>query len=283
MIRVGHIQTLPVLRLSRHGAYLGTEEDNVLLPRKEVPEDAAEGHSLRVFVYADSEDRPTATLRQPKAVVGAFAPMQVVSLAPYGAFVDWGLDKDLLVPHNLQHAPMERGRTYVVHVLADERTERLVGTTILGPRLREATDRFRPQQRVQCMVYDVSPLGARVVVDDGYGGLIYPDPAIKRPQVGSIVVGHVIRVRPDGRADISLTPLGSQAEYDDQVRLVTALMKRGGFLPLGDDSDPDEVRDLLGMSKKAFKRAVGRLYRARKVVIEEGGVRLVETSKGAGS
>jgi predicted RNA-binding protein (virulence factor B family) len=275
MIRVGHHQSLPLLRLVPQGAYLGTEDDHILLPRKEVPPELTPGQELRVFVYADSEDRLTATLRTPKATVGGFAPMQVVALTPYGAFVDWGLDKDLLIPHNLQFSPVAQGRTYIVHVLADERTERVVGTTILGPRLQEAVDRLRPQQQVQCLVYDLSEIGARVVVDGAYGGLVHPDPNVPRPRIGEALPGWVQRVRPDGRADISLRPLGSRAVYDDQVAVLTALIERGGFLPLTDDSEPEQVQAALRMSKKAFKRAVGRLYKAHKVAIEQGGVRLL--------
>jgi predicted RNA-binding protein (virulence factor B family) len=278
MILVGRYQTLPVWRWSRFGAFLGEEADHVLLPKGEAPPQLEVGEQIRVFVYADSEDRPVATLRTPKAAVGEFVCLQVVDVTPIGAFMDWGLEKDLLVPINRQHHQMRRGEWHVVYVYLDEKTERPVGSSKVVPHLDADVSRYAPQQQVEILVFDVTDMGARVIVDGRHGGMIHPVPGELKPRIGDKGKAWVQRVRPD-RLDIRTKPLGAKGRFDEKVELITALMAADGFLPLHDRSPPEQIRDQLGMSKKAFKRALGGLYKSGKVEPVDGGIRLVSSDE----
>jgi predicted RNA-binding protein (virulence factor B family) len=250
--------------------------DEVRLPAREA-EGIEVGQELRLFVYDLDGDVPIATRTEPLAVAGQFALLRCVDLSDHGAFLDWGLTKDLFVPWSLQHREMEVGLSYVVYLREDPKTRRPVGTSKLGKHL-DYEPNLDVGAEVALLVFGFNDLGAQVIVDGRYPGIVYASRDMARPHVGDTLPGWVQRVRPDGRIDVSPKPLGRKAAWDAKVVVVAALMAEGGYLPLHDRSDPEAIRGRLGLSKKAFKRAVGELYRARRIALEDEGIRLL--SKG---
>lgn len=273
MSQLGRYAMLAVHHIDEDGAWLG--DGTILLPAREGAE-VAVGAEIRVFVYGDKEDRPTATTLEPDGVVGQFVLLRCVDLSPHGAFLDWGLPKDLFVPWSLQHEEMEVSRWYVVRIDIDERTGRVVGSSKLARYLDFTDTQLKVGDPARAMVYAFNDLGAQVIVDGRHAGIIYADRHIARPRVGDTLDGWVQRIREDGRMDISLSPLGRKGVFDAQVAIVSAMMDNDGFLPLTDRSPPEEIRARLSMSKKAFKRAVGALYKSRRIAMEDDGWRLIE-------
>lgn len=279
-IRIGHYNTLEVVREEAAGIYLsaqhqGPKSEQLLLPGRYVPEGAVIGDRLRVFVYTDSEDRPIATTLEPKAVVGDFAFLEVIDQSPHGAFLDWGLDKDLFAPSNEQHQRLQVGDRRVFAVSLDERTHRVKASSTLGPYLDYDVQEVEEGAEVGLLVYGHSDIGAQVVVDGRYPGLVYFDEAFRQLLVGDRLTGYVQRVRPDNKLDIRLQRTGRSARHDAQQIILDALESAGGFLPLHDKSSPAEIRAKLALSKKAFKRALGGLYKARRVEVRPDGIERV--------
>ena len=227
-----------------------------------------------MFVYTDSEDRPVATTEEPLATVGEFALLEVVDTSRHGAFLDWGLDKDLIVPTKEQHTPLRRGDKVVVAVVLD-RDDRVMGAAKLAWHFDKRVRHLKPEQQVSFLVYGESEIGIRVVVDGRHSGMFYRDQTFQRLSVGDRGKAWITEVREDGRLDLSLTAPGRSMRDDARSILIAAIKGNGGFLALHDKSDPNDIRDKLGISKKAFKKAVGGLYKARKVAIEDGGIRWI--------
>ena len=279
-IRIGDFNELRVTRNTEFGLRLEDQEgdgEDVLLPNAFVPaEGAAPGAVLRVFVYTDSEDRPVATTQEPFGIVGDVVPLEVVDVGNVGAFLDWGLDKDLLVPHREMSVPLEPGDEAVVLVRLDERTGRVVGTTRLEEHLSRAPSGFAPGQVVRALVAQRTPLGWTVALDAESLGFIYEDQAPEELRIGDSADGWVQRVRPDGRVDVTLRPPAKVAVKEDAPEILRALDRAGGFLALHDGSPPEEIERAFGISKKAFKRAIAGLYRQQKIVIEATGIRRVK-------
>jgi len=274
MLQIGRYNTLVVQRKVDFGLYLNPKEEEVLLPSKYVPRNIRPGDSLQVFVYTDSEDRPVATTLKPKAVVGETAHLEVRDTSPIGAFLDWGLEKDLLVPKAEQQAPMRKGQRWVVKLLLDEKTNRVFGSTRIVRHCRKAGDQFRPGQQVRLMVYRFTKLGTLAVVENDFIGLIYHNETYELLKIGERRPGYIRAVRPDGKIDLSLKKPGSASLTGSARRIMETLHKAGGFIPLHDKSRPEDISDLLAMSKKEFKRAVGGLYKKRLIAITEEGLRL---------
>lgn len=273
---LGCFHDLEVRSRADQGLYLGgeTQDAQVLLPNADVPEHAAAvGDTLRVFLYSDSEDRPIATTRTPKAVAGEFALLRVVDRNAQGAFLDWGLRKDLFAPWREQAGPLEIGDERVFAVVRDERDGRLKAASVLGPYLDYDVRRIAVGQRVDLLVYDHNELGALVVVDQRHTGLVYANEAFRELKVGDRLEGFVKFVRDDNKLDIRLQRAGRAANDDHEATILAALEAEGGFLALHDKSPPEAIYARLQMSKKAFKRALGGLYKKRVVELVEGGVR----------
>lgn len=282
MIAIGQFNTLRIVQARPEGLYLGTAKYQVLLPQPEGPVGARIGDELNVFVYTDSQDVPVATLRQPYAVVGEFATLKVVHANAQGAFLDWGLAKDLFVPNNQQQRPLVVGQNYVVAVYLDDRTNRVAAATRLGRFLDYDVSGVVAGTEVNLRVYDFSERGAQVIVEGRYSGLVYVSEIYTPLVIGQELRGFVDVVRADNKLDIRLRRQGHQASSDAKAIILERLKSQGGFLPLHDHSSPDEIRAALGISKKVFKMAVGGLFRSRRVELVEGGVRLIESEK-AGS
>ncbi len=274
MINIGSYNELEVIRRADQGLYLTDGENDVLIPRKYVPPGTDLGSRLNVFVYTDSADRPIATTLRPKAVVGEFAPMAVKEVSGPGAFVDWGLEKDLLVPFAEQYQPMVAEREYVVRVVLDEVTNRTIGTTKLSRYLSPDASYLKRGQEVEILVYRLLPDGAMVVVDSKINALLPFEESPKQLRIGQRVMGYVKQIREDTRAVVSLLPQGYERTMEKVPSILEMLRVSGGFLPYGDQSSPEQIRKVFGMSKGAFKKLIGTLYREGKISIEHHGIRL---------
>lgn len=275
MLQIGKTVSLEVLREVPMGRILGSVEDEVLLPTRYVPEGTAVGDPVEVFLYTDSEDRPIATTEKPLAQADEFACLSVASVNPTGAFLDWGLPKDLLLPYGSQLHPLREGERLVVRVLCDEVSGRPVATAKVERFLQPPPDDLREGQAVKLLIYEETPLGCKAIVDDRFTGLLYCEPGDRRLAVGESLAGYVQRIRTDGKVDLMLTPSGQAGMDCAREALLEALVAAGGRLELSDRSTPEEIRRTLALSKKAFKRAVGALYRMRRIRIGDSSIELI--------
>ncbi len=277
MIKVGRSYELDVIKATDFGFYLDAEElGEVLLPIKYAPTDLKVGDYLEVFLYLDSEGRPVATTQKPKARVGEFAYLKVVANTEVGAFLDWGLDKDLLVPFSEQHRPMEVGHAYLVHVYINDADGRIVASSKIDKFLDdEKPHDFKPQQAVDLIIANTTDLGYKAIVNHSHWGVLYKNEVHQRLSFGQSIQGFIKHVRPDGKIDLSLE--GGQVTRDKYSEIILNYLKRqNGFAPVHDKSDPKLISDLFGMSKGAFKKAIGGLYKQRVISIEKDGIRLLE-------
>ena len=270
---IGRMHDLPVAAIDAQGAWLLAGRTRILLPQREVPAGLQLGVYLHVFVYGDATGELVASLRQPKALVGEFAFLKATKIGPYGAFLDWGMEKDLLVPHKEQPEPMQPGRSYVVKVRLD-RQGRPLGTARIDKCLSNAEIEVAVGDRVALLVWRFSPLGAKVVVNHRHSGLIYRDEIGNRLNLGDRLEGYVKRIRADHKLDVTLRQ-GATSEIDAaRVKIMAALTKGGGILALHDHSPPAAIEAALGMSKKQFKKAVGGLYKAGIITLSKHGIAL---------
>ena len=277
MATIGTRDSLRILHEKTFGLYLdGGELGEILLPRREMPAKWALGEFVSVFLYLDSEDRQVATLKSPKAMPGQFARLKCVAVTGVGAFLDWGLPKDLLVPFREQKVRMDVGKNYVVHVHMDEQTGRIIASTRLARYLDQGPHEFYPGQAVDLMAYGKTDLGYKAIVNGSHSGLIFANDVFQPLQPGETLRGYVATVREDGKLDLTLHAPGRARVDDLQGQILAELKARGGFWPLGDHSSPEEINQELGVSKRTFKQATGALLRKRAITIEEKGLRLVE-------
>lgn len=280
MIEIGRINRLMALRETSVGFFLGEPDssnpnDDVLLPNKYVPEWLANGEEIDVFIYTDSEDRPIATTLTPHIMRNEFAPLPVVSVTRIGAFLDWGLEKDLFVPHREQSRPMVVGQWYVVFLYLDQRTKRLVASSKISRFLDPDVSELYEGDEVDLLVYERTDLGFNVIINDRYQGLLYHNEVFRTIQPGDRMPGFIKTIRDDNRVDVRLQQEGYQHVEPNAQRILDALKTNNGFLPLTDNSDPQLIYKTLEMSKKTFKKAVGTLYRERKILLQQDGITLV--------
>lgn len=269
----GRINRLAVAAIDAAGAWLLAGREKILLPAGEVPAGLRLGEYLEVFVYGDAAGKPVATLKRPKALIGEFAMLKVVKVGPHGAFLDWGLEKDLLVPHKEQPEPMQPGRSYLVRVRLD-RQGRPLGTARIDKCLGYSDIEVAEGDQVELLVWQFSALGAKVIVNNRHAGLLYRDEIGNRLNIGDRLTGYVRRVRADHKLDITLRQ-GATSEMDAaKAKVMAALNRGGGVLALHDHSPPQAVEEALGMSKKLFKKAVGGLYKAGLITLSAHGIAL---------
>ena len=276
MANLGNRNSLRILREAAPGLYLdGGQHGEILLPGKYIPRGAKAGGRLEVFVYRDSEDRLVATTEVPAAIVGEFALLRVVNVHPkIGAFLDWGLAKDLLLPIAEQARPVRAGEWVLVRVLLDAKTDRILASTWLGRWLNLTPPTYSEGEAVRLIVESETPLGYNAIVNEAHTGLLYHSDLAGSLSVGQRLDGFVRRVRPDGKIDLALDRAGYRRIAPLTEQIVDALKADGGWLAYHDKSSPEEIRAAFGVSKKAFKQAVGALYRERRIAVEEGGIRL---------
>ena len=283
MLQIGCYNTLVVQREVDFGLYLNPKEEEVLLPSKYVPKNTRPGDALRVFVYTDSEDRPVATTLKPMAVVGEVAYLRVKDTSPIGCFLDWGLEKDLLVPKNEQQTRMQVGKSYVVKVLLDKKTNRVYGSARITRHCQKATEDLSVGQQVRLMVYQFSKLGTLAVVDDQFLGLIYHSETFETLKIGNRRPGYIRNIRKDGKIDLTLKKPGPVSLAGSGRLIMNALQKADGFIPCHDKSSPEKITNLFSMSKKEFKKAIGGLYKKRLIEISDQGIRLKTKDRSADS
>lgn len=275
MQELGLISRLPIQRFTDNGAYvLLSDNEEVLLPKRYLTGEEKEGDELDVFIYTDSEDRPVAVTDTPKALLDEFAVMQVKDVTPFGAFVEWGMIKDLFVPKSEMHRPMEVGKSYLVRVCLDHQTNRLIGVSKYEDFLINDTRGFQMGQEVQALVFDRTDLGFKALMENSFEGLIYKNEVFQPLSIGDRVRAFVKKIREDGKLDLQLTPIGRQ-KFEEGAELILEKLQKVGFLPLHDKSEPEAIKKELGMSKKHFKQAIGQLYRKNLILIKEEGIELV--------
>ena len=277
MLQIGRFNTLTLTRFTDHGAYVdGGDVGEILVPKAYVRPEWRPGDTQRLFVYLDQSERLVATAESPLAQVGDFACLEVAWVNEHGAFLSWGVMKDLFVPFREQRRTMEVGEHHVVYVYIDEATGRLAATAKVDRYLRPAPSRdYHRGRTVQLLAWQRSPLGMKVIVDNAYAGLIYAGEAYDRlPRRGEVLEGTVVQLRPDGRLDISLQRIGKGRFRDFAYVLLDALREAGGFLPFTDRSEPEAMAERFEVSKKTFKRAVGTLYTQHLITLSDEGIRL---------
>lgn len=279
MLQIGNYNTLRITKLVSFGVYLdGGDGKEILLPTRYVPKGAKVDDEVQVFIYHDNEGRLIATTLHPKAVVGEFAFMRVKSVNSTGAFLDWGLMKDLLVPFKEQKMAMREGKWYLVYVHLDHLTGRIVASARVEKFLGNVPPEYESNQEVNLLVADDTEIGYKVIVNDLHWGMIYHNQVFQRLEKGERLKGYVKGVREDDKLDISLQPLGYQKVDGISQRILEALQMKDGFLPVHDKSDPEEIYSLFRCSKKAFKQAIGSLYKQHRIRMEADGIRLLPSS-----
>lgn len=286
MLKLGEIQSVVVTKKTDFGLYVkafeSKDEDAILLPKKEAPEAAAIGDHIEVFVYKDSDDRYIATTRTPKVVLGTFAVLKVVQVTSIGAFLDWGLLKDLLLPFKEQVGKVVEGESYLVALYIDK-SNRLCATMKTGNRL--STDHnFVVGTKAKGIIYNIhDDLGVFVAVDGKYQGLLPKKEITKKYRIGEEIEFKIARIKDDGRMDLTIKEQGfAQMEAEEEV-LYNALVAHDGFLQINDDSSKEVINATLEMSKRSFKRALGRLMKAGKVKQVDDGICLIQSSDGRSS
>ncbi|WP_244147426.1 CvfB family protein [Desulfovermiculus halophilus] len=276
MMNIGRINTFSVLKLVDFGAYLdGGELGEILLPSREVPQGCQAGDQLQAFLYTDSRDRLIATTTMPLAQVGDLVRLKVIDVNPVGAFLDWGLPKDLLVPRNEQLEPMRKGRSYLVYVALDTAERRIFASTKLERFFSLRHVDVQEGDQVDLIITDRSEIGYKAVVNMACFGLLYENDVYEHLEAGQRIKGYVKSLRADGKIDLSLQKPGYDKVLEAKETIVRALEKNGGVLKVTDKSPPECIHSLFGCSKKTYKQAVGALYKARRVRIDPDGLSLI--------
>ncbi|MDE7467625.1 MAG: GntR family transcriptional regulator [Muribaculaceae bacterium] len=268
MLKIGKYNTLTIARVAEHGVYLADEAGTeVLLPNRYVTEDMKPGQQLRVFVYTDSDDRPVATTDTPFATADEFAFLQVRDVNSVGAFLDWGLPKDLLVPYSQQKSKMNAGGIYPVYVYLDTASKRVVASAKIEKFIGNVFPDYHPGDKVKALVIEHTPIGYRTIVDNRHWGMIYNNELERPLEIQETVDCTVKNVRDDGKIDI--VPSGRAAAATDRLakQIINELLLAGGKLPMSDSSSPEEIRASFNCSKKDFKKALGHLYKSGKILI----------------
>lgn len=281
MAALGVRNQLAVLRETKSGLILdGGEQGEILLPGRYIPAQAAPGALLDVFVYRDSEDRLVATTETPLAMVGEFATLRVVSLnANIGVFLDWGLAKDLLLPRREQSGPVRVGQLVTVRVYVDEHSNRIVATMKLGRWLGKTRPAYRAGQPVQILISHETPLGYNAIVESQHRGMLYHANLSAPLRPGDALQAYVSAVRPDDKIDLTLDRAGYVRVKPLSEQILQALSEAGGRLPFHDKSSPEQIREAFAVSKKAFKQALGALYRKHRIALDPTEIRLLPPEK----
>ncbi|WP_300503276.1 S1 RNA-binding domain-containing protein [uncultured Duncaniella sp.] len=279
MLKIGKYNSLQVSRNVDFGAYLADRDGNeVLLPARYITVPLQPGNELEVFVYKDSEDRPVATTEHPFAEVGEFAYLQVTQVNNTGAFLDWGLvGKELLVPYSEQKMKLSRGMVVLVYVYLDNATQRVVASAKIEKFLGNRYPDYKLGDKVEALVYKHTELGYKAIVDNLFHGMVYENELYKPLEIGKTIPAYIKQVREDGKIDLVLSG-GNDGRVDALMERILDRLKDqpGCFLPISDSASPETIRATFQCSKKDFKKAIGHLYRDRKIVITDGGIRLAE-------
>lgn len=282
-LNIGAYNTLTVLKVALRegngepfGLYLdGGREGEILMPEKYVPKGISIGDELRVFVYLDQEERPIATTEEPLAVVGDFAFLECSWVNEYGAFLNWGLTKDIFCPFREQKKRMQIGDSYIVHIHLDEESYRLVASAKIERYFAKEPCYYKAGQEVDLLIWQKTDLGFKVIVDNKYPGLIYEDQVFHYVRTGDKMKGYIATVRPDGKIDCTLQPTGQKHAEDFAEVLLQYLKDNNGTCDLGDKSDSEDIKRRFQVSKKVYKKAIGDLYKRHLITVEPLGIKLI--------
>jgi len=275
MLKIGKINNLEVYRMVEFGAYLTDNDEEVLLPRKFVPEGTKIGDKIEVFLYLDSEDRPVATTQTPKALVGDTVFLEVKDTTDIGAFLDWGLDKDLFVPFREQKKRMLKGKSYVVRLVFDTVSGRIFGSSRVHVFAKKAhEDNFKVGEEVQILVCTEEDIGFNVLIKNKYMGILYKNDIHSPVELGDKLTAYILKLRDDKKIDVSLRKPGFFGIIKEKPLILKKLEEAGGFLPFNAKSDPKEIEANFHISKRVFKQAVSNLYKERRITITDDGIKL---------
>lgn len=278
MVEIGKYNTLKIVKDLDFGVYLdGGDDLEILLPARYVPRNVKPGDEVEVFIYHDNEGRIIATTAKPLAIVGEFQWMECKSVNDMGAFLEWGLMKDLLVPFREQKMPMREGKWYLVYVHLDHVTKRIVASARVDKFLDNVPPVYEFNQEVDLLVADETEIGYKVIINNLHWGLVYHNEIYRRLERGEHLKGYIKEVREDEKINVSLTRLGYEKVEGIAGIILDALKVQNGFLPVHDKSPAEEIYSLFGCSKKSFKQAIGALYKKKLISIEPAGIRLIET------
>lgn len=281
MIEIGKYNTLTILRDTKVGLFLGNPKEDpegthdVLLPNKYVPNDFEIGDEITVFIYLDHEERPVATTLEPYIFLNEFALLRVNYVNQIGAFMNWGMEKDILVPFKEQARPMEQGKRYLVYMYMDEKTNRLVASSKLNQFLNNDIITVEVGEEVDLIVSHITDLGINVIINEKHKGLLYKNEVYDDLRTGDRIVGFIKNIRPDGKIDVSVRKLGFEGIEPSSQAILDELKASRGFLRLNDDSHPEDIKTVLKMSKKTFKKAIGLLYKQKLIDIKDDGIHLL--------
>jgi len=274
MKELGKVSSLLINRFTPNGAYLALRDGGeVLLPKSYLKGDEKEGEEVEVFVYTDSEDRPVAVTTPPVATEGEFAVMEAKEITKFGAFMDWGLPKDLFVPKAEMGKPMVEGGKYLVMVRVDNRSNRLLGVSKYEDFLISDTRGYTAGDEVEGLIFEETDLGFKVLIEGKFEGLIYKNEVFSPVALGDKITAYIKKVRGDGKIDLLIEAPGRE-KYEKGAEKILQMLKENQFLPLHDKSSPEDIQKTLGMSKKHFKQSIGQLYKDKKIKLMPDGIAL---------
>lgn len=274
-LKLGKINTMKVLRKVDFGMYLeGGPTGDILLPKRYIPKGTKIGDELDVFIYLDQDERPIATTQKPLAMVGDFAYLRVAWTNEHGAFLDWGLMKDVFCPFREQKMRMEKDRSYIVHIHLDEDSYRIVASAKIEHFLSKEAPEYKKGDKVDILVWQKTDLGFKVIIDNKFQGLIYNDQVFRNLHTGDRAKAYISAIRPDGKIDVALQKEGREQTLDFAERLYEYLFKHDGYCPYTDKSAAEDIYAEFNVSKKVFKKAVGDLYKRRLITLAPDGIEL---------
>lgn len=272
-MEIGKFHKLRLDRFTTVGAFLTDGNEEVLLPKKYIPKAAGRDEELEVFVYLDHEERKVATTLEPRIFLNEFALLKVNYVNDFGAFLDWGLEKDLFVPFREQARKMQEGKYYLVYMYVDEQSKRLVASSKINQFLDKSPIDIKEGTEVDLIISHITEVGINVIINEKFKGLMYKNEVFEDLRTGDRIIGYIKKIRPDGKVDVSRTPIDFEKKTDILAdRIMACLEENDGFIGLHDKSHPEEIKDVLEMSKKAFKNTIGNLYKEKKINITDKGI-----------
>lgn len=277
MAEIGKYNRLKVIKKVDFGLYLdGGEGEEILLPKRFVPEGTQEGDEIEVFLYHDSENRIIATTQKPKAIAGEIVMLEAVSTTGQGAFLDWGLMKDLFVPLSQQEERMQEGNSYLVKLYIDQQTGRIAATQRIARHLSNEELTVQEKDQVDLVVYQKTDIGYKVIINNLHTGVLHYNEVFRELEPGDKETGFIKTIREENKIDVSLGERGYKKVTGEAEKIIELLEENDGYLPYHDKSDPEEIYDFFGMSKKTFKMTIGALYKQKKIELTQTGIKLAE-------
>lgn len=276
MLKAGHYYTLKVVKKVDFGLYLDGDGDEILLPKRFVPKGLRDGDEAEVFIYHDNEQRLIATTMRPHATVGEIALLKVVSKTPQGAFLDWGIMKDVFLPLSQQVNRIYEGQSYLVYLYIDEQTGRVAATEKLDRYVRNDDLTVKEKEKVKLTVWQKTDIGYKVIINNRHSGVVHFGDVFRELEYGERLEGYIKTIRPENKIDVGAGEIGYKRVESETDRILALLQEHNGYLPYSDKSSPEEIYQFFGISKKTFKMAVGSLYRERKIELTKTGIRLLD-------